>query len=100
MSYHFILGTSTPGLKCRYIVNTHYTYSCFYVVYTTLIYFIYAYTDFSQFVVGLEQTSFMVGEGDGNVRVCVEILATPASGNLECEIVAVLTTMDGVAGNS
>ena len=56
----------------------------------------FTYTDVS---VGLVQDSYTVGEGDGSVDVCVEIVATPLN-VLECEIVVVLTTTDGAkAGN-
>ena len=51
-------------------------------------------------MLGLEQSSYMVGEGDGTVAVCVEVMAAPAGANLECEIVAAMVTNDGAkAGN-
>ena len=57
----------------------------------------FTYTDIS---VGLVQDSYTVGEGDGSVDVCVEIVATPLN-VLECEIVVALTTTDGAkAGNN
>ena len=51
-------------------------------------------------MLGLEQNSYTVGEGDGTVAVCVEVMAAPAGASLECEVVAALTTTDGTkAGN-
>ena len=57
----------------------------------------FTYTDVS---VDLVQDSYTVGEGDGSVDVCVEIVAITPLNVLECEIVVALTTTDGAkAGN-
>ena len=48
----------------------------------------------------MQQTVYSVGEADGSVQVCVELVRTPAGG-LECELVVNLTISPGAkAGNS
>ena len=48
----------------------------------------------------MQNTVYSVGEADGSVQVCVELVCTPA-GSLECALVVNLTISPGAkAGNS